>query len=73
MQLKYNAYTALQTQLQAARAKLRENTPAFTLLQGAAVPIKASKPKRMIFVLGIMFFVTIVITLISVKDIITRY
>lgn len=62
MQLKYNAYTTLQTQLQAARAKLRERTPAFTLLKGASVPVKASSPKRMIFVLGmtiLAFFITV--------------
>ncbi len=50
MQLKFNTYTALNTQLQQAKAKVQEKTPAFTLLKGAAVPIKASGPKRMIFV-----------------------
>lgn len=72
MQLKYNTYTTLQTQLQAARAKLRENTPAFTLLKGAAVPTKPTGPKRMIFVLGMLVAVTIVITIISAKDLILR-
>lgn len=72
MQLKYNTYTSLQTQLQAARAKLRENTPAFTLLKGADVPTKPTGPKRMIFILGMMVIVTIVITIISAKDIILR-
>lgn len=72
MQLKYNTYTSLQTQLQAARAKLRENTPAFTLLKGADVPTKPTGPKRMIFILGMMVMVTIVITIISAKDIILR-
>lgn len=60
MQLKYNEYTALNTQLQAAKAKLQEYTPAFTLLQGAAVPMKASGPKRMIFVAVMLFLATIV-------------
>lgn len=60
MQLKYNAFTALNTQLQAAQAKLQEYTPAFTLLQGAAVPMKASGPKRMIFVAVMLFLATIV-------------
>lgn len=72
MQLKYNSYTALQTQLQAARAKLRENTPAFTLLKGAAVPIKASGPKRMVFILGVLMMVTLIIIIISAKDLIMR-
>ena len=61
MQMKFNAYTTLNTQLQAANAKVQENTPAFTILQGAAVPVKPSGPKRMIFVAGmtlLAFFVT---------------
>lgn len=55
MQLKFNTYSALNTQLQAAKAKLQERTPAFTLLQGASVPQKPSKPKRLLFVLAIGF------------------
>lgn len=61
MQLKYNAYTAMTTQYQAAKAKVQERTPAFTVVKGAAVPIKAAKPKRMLFVLGMLvlaFFIT---------------
>lgn len=33
MQLRYNQYSMIQTQLQAARAKVQERTPAFTLLK----------------------------------------
>lgn len=55
MQLKFNTYSALNNQMQAARAKLQERTPAFTILQGASVPQKPSKPKRLIFVLAIGF------------------
>jgi LPS O-antigen subunit length determinant protein (WzzB/FepE family) len=50
MQLKFNTYTNLNNQLQAAKAKVQERTPAFTILKGAAVPIKPAGPKRMIFV-----------------------
>ena len=63
MQLKYNAYSAMVTQYQAAKAKVQERTPAFTVVKGAAVPIKAAKPKRMLFVLGMLvlaFFITTV-------------
>ena len=62
MQLKFNTYTAMQTQLQQAKAKVQERTPAFTLLKGASVPIKPTGPKRMIFVIGMVilaFFATI--------------
>lgn len=54
MQLKFNAYTAFNTQLQNAKSKVVERTPAFTLLKGASVPIKPSGPKRMIFVFVMM-------------------
>ena len=54
MQLKYNTYTTLMTQYQAAKAKVQERTPAFTILKGASVPIKPTGPKRMLFVAGMM-------------------
>ena len=56
MQLKYNQYTAYNTQYQASIAKLRENTPVFTVLQGASVPVKPAGPKRMLSILGILTF-----------------
>lgn len=59
MQLKYSTYSALSAQLQAARSKVQERTPAFTLLKGAAVPVKPAGPKRMIFV-GTMLFLVFV-------------
>lgn len=54
MQLKYNAYSTMNTQLQAAMAKVQERTPAFTVIKGAAVPVKPAGPKRMIFVAGML-------------------
>lgn len=55
MQLKFNAYTSINAQLEAAKAKVQENTPAFTVLKGAAVPVKPAGPKRMIFVAAMLF------------------
>lgn len=52
MQLKFNTYSAMRTQLEAMKAKLQEKTPAFTTLQNATVPIKPAGPKRMIFIIG---------------------
>lgn len=63
MQLKYNTYSTLCTQLQAAKAKVQERTPVFTVIKGAAVPVKPAGPKRMIFVLGMMFLSCIGISL----------
>jgi len=54
MQLKFNTYSTLNTQLQAAMAKVQERTPAFTIVKGAAVPVKPAGPKRMIFVAGML-------------------
>ncbi|MBO5611591.1 MAG: chain-length determining protein [Prevotella sp.] len=68
MQLKYNAYTTYSTQLQAARAKVQERTPAFTMIKGAAVPIKPAGPKRMFFVIGMLFFAFFGCILYIMKD-----
>jgi len=46
MQLQFNAYSALAQQLQAAEAKVQQETPAFTTLQSATVPVQKSGPKR---------------------------
>lgn len=55
MSTKLTTYNAMQAQYQAAKAKVQEKTPAFTLLQSAAVPVKAASPKRMIFVAAMLF------------------
>ena len=46
MQLQYNAYQQVAAQLLAAEAKVQEETPAFTTLQSATVPIVKAGPKR---------------------------
>jgi uncharacterized protein involved in exopolysaccharide biosynthesis len=58
MQAKYNIYTAMSTRLEAAMAKVQENTPAFTELKNATVPIKPAGPKRMIFLAAMLFLAT---------------
>ena len=71
MQLKFNAYTTINAQLQAAKAKVQEKTPAFTVLKGAAVPIKPAGPKRMIFVAAMLFLAfTCTVLYILRKDLI---
>lgn len=50
MQSKLTTLIALRQQQQTALGKVQERTPAFTVLQGASVPIKPAGPKRMIFV-----------------------
>lgn len=55
MQLKYNAYNTLAQQLQAAEAKVQEETPSFTTLQSATVPVKKAGPARTKTVLIFLF------------------
>jgi len=51
MQLKYNIYQQVVEQLQIAKAKVQERTPAFTIVQNASVPIKHSSQPKIITLL----------------------
>ena len=55
MQLKYNTFNTLSAQLQAAEAKVQEETPSFTTLQSATVPVRKAGPKRAQSVLIFLF------------------
>ncbi|MBR4381860.1 MAG: chain-length determining protein [Bacteroidaceae bacterium] len=46
LQLQRNVYQQVAAQLQAAKAKVQEDTPAFTTLQSATVPVRKAGPKR---------------------------
>jgi len=67
MQLKYNVYTAMNSQMQTAAAKLQEATPAFTVIQSASIPVKPAGPKRMIISIAmtIIAFITLSIGIIA--------
>ena len=69
MQLKFNTYSAMNTQLQAAKAKLQERTPAFTVLQSPTVPVRPSGPKRVIFVLVMLIMATFITSVYQARDI----
>ena len=60
MQLQYQAYSIQSAQLQQAEAKVQEDTPAFTILQPASVPVKKLGPKRAIICIFFLFFAFIV-------------
>ena len=60
MQLKYNVYSQAEQQVNTARLKLQERTPAFTIIQNSTVPILASSTPRILIVaffifIGILF------------------
>lgn len=55
MQLKYNAYTQIAAQLQLSEAKVQQETPAFTTLQPATVPVEKAGPSRVKMCLIFLF------------------
>ena len=55
MQLKYNAYTQVYEQLQLSKAKVQENTPAFTVVQSASVPVKHINKSKLVMMTLFMF------------------
>ena len=54
MQLKYNVFQQMTQQLNIARAKLQEHTPAFSVIQEASVPLQTSSFPRSLMVIGYM-------------------
>lgn len=50
MVLKLTKYQTVSSQLENAKAKVQEQTPAFTVIKSPTVPVKPAGPKRMIFV-----------------------
>lgn len=61
--LQYQAYSQVATQLQLAEAKVQEDTPAFTLLQPATVPVRKAGPKRAMICLALLFLAFLATTL----------
>ena len=55
MNLAYNLYNQTAQQLQLAKAKVQENTPVYTIVQAATVPLKASKPSKLMLLVGFVF------------------
>lgn len=63
MQIQYNAYTQVAAQLMAASARVQEDTPAFTTIQSATVPVKKAGPapaKKLLMFLFLAFLGTTV-------------
>jgi len=70
---KYTTYNAFVTQLQAMKAKVQERTPSFTTLKSATVPIKPTGPKRMFFVIGVLFAVTLLFMAYHLKGVLWKF
>ena len=68
MQMKFNTYNAFCGQMESARSRVQSRTPAFTVIKGAALPLKPSKPKRMFFVMAMLVLVSISYMSYLLKD-----
>lgn len=55
MNLAFNLYNQTAQQLQLARAKVQESTPVYAVVQPASVPVKPSKPSKIILLAGCIF------------------
>lgn len=64
MQMRYNTFAQMGQQVQTARDKLREQTPAFTQIQPATVPLKKDGPKRMTIMIGFVFLAFVVTSIL---------
>ena len=62
MQIQYNAYMQAAAQLLQAEAKVQEETPAFTTLQSATVPVKKAGPSRSKICIAFVFLAFLAVT-----------
>lgn len=72
MQTAYSIYTQYKQQEQLYEGKVQETTPAFVVVKAATVPVKPSHPKRMIFVLAMLFFATVATAFLVCRDLIFK-
>lgn len=55
MNLAYNLYNQTAQQLQLAKAKVQENTPVYTIIQASTVPLKPSRPSKVLILVTFIF------------------
>lgn len=55
MSLAYGVYTQVAQQLQISKAKVQEITPVYTVVQPATVPLRPSKPNKVMILIGFVF------------------
>lgn len=55
MNLAYQIYNQMATQLQMAQGKLQEAKPVFAIVEPATVPLAPSEPRKMIIIVGCLF------------------
>lgn len=57
MNLAFQIYNQMATQLQMAQGKLQEAKPVFAVVQPATVPLRPSAPRKMVILVGCLFLV----------------
>lgn len=55
MELAFNVYNQTAQQLQVAKAKVQEDTPVYTVVEAATVPLRATKPSKPMILIGFVF------------------
>ena len=55
MNLAFQIYNQMATQLQMAQGKLQEAKPVFAVVQPATVPLRPSAPRKMVILIGCLF------------------
>lgn len=55
MNLAFQIYSQIETQLQAARAKIQEEKPVFTIVEPASVPLQPISPNKTVIILVFVF------------------
>lgn len=55
MNLAFQIYSQIETQLQAARAKIQEVKPVFTIVEPASVPLRPTSPNKIVIILAFTF------------------
>lgn len=57
--LAFSLYNSTAQQLQAAKAKVQQTTPVYTVVQPATVPLRPSKPSKMLILVGCVFLAVV--------------
>lgn len=74
-QLAFNLYNQTAQQLQAAKAKVQEITPVYTVVQPSSVPLKPSKPSKPLILVGCVFLAAVLASawILFGRDIISQF
>ena len=55
MTLTFNVYNTLAQKLEQDKLRVQEETPVYTVIEPATIPLKASSPRKLIILVGFVF------------------